>query len=290
MSAYAEAVSRWQSDGFAFLPSLLPAAQIEAAKAGLVTMYPTAEQFHADPDAAAYAGLRDEFGGIRRFPFPSVDLCLLAVHESLIDLAAALLGTDDLRIYTIETWAKYSGAAEYEQWHHRDYLNHTPLVPSDDPRFAQAELWVYLSDVTDDHAPTRFVPRSITHPVPALPHAYGPTERPDWYDREVAAPGPAGSVLAYGVDTFHRAVPLRASNGARFTMQVNFRAGANEWMTRHSWGDRSFDPHWAPFVESVDPSRLSLFGFPAPGHPYWTRQTLNALAGRYPNLDTSYWS
>lgn len=105
-----------------------------------------------------------------------------------------------------------------------------------------------------------------------------------------AAAGPAGSVLAYGVDTFHRAVPLRAPSGARFTMQVNFRASANEWMTRHAWGDRSFDPNWAPFVEHADPAQLSLFGFPPPGHPFWTPRTLAALRERYPNLNTSYWS
>ena len=216
-----------------------------------------------------------------------MDLSLLAVHPRLVELATALLRTDDLRIYSVETWAKYTGAASYEQWHHRDYLNHTPLVPSDDARFRQLEMWIYLSDVTEDHAPTRFVPRTITHPVSALPHAYGPQQRPDWYAHEVSAPGPAGSVLVYGADTFHRAVPLRAAGAARFTMQVNFRTGVNEWTARHPWGERSFDPNWSPFVERVDPARLSLFGFPPPGHPFWTQQTLAGLHERYPGLDTS---
>ena len=287
---YADVASRWESLGFAFLPALLAPADLAAAQTGLAGMYPAPEQFHAAPDAPDFAALREEFGGIREFPFDSVDLSLLAVHPRLVELATALLRTDDLRIYSVETWAKYTGAASYEQWHHRDYLNHTPLVPSDDARFRQLEMWIYLSDVTEDHAPTRFVPRTITHPVSALPHAYGPQQRPDWYAHEVSAPGPAGSVLVYGADTFHRAVPLRAAGAARFTMQVNFRTGVNEWTARHPWGERSFDPNWSPFVERADPARLSLFGFPPPGHPFWTRQTLAGLHERYPGLDTSYWA
>jgi hypothetical protein len=35
--------------------------------------------------------------------------------------------------------------------------------------------------------------------------------------------------------------------------------------------------------------QLLLFGFPPPGHPYWTEQTLRDLAVRYPGLDTSPW-
>jgi hypothetical protein len=35
--------------------------------------------------------------------------------------------------------------------------------------------------------------------------------------------------------------------------------------------------------------QLQLFGFPPPGHPYWTPQTLRDLAVRYPGLDTRPW-
>ena len=27
------------------------------------------------------------------------------------------------------------------------------------------------------------------------------------------------------------------------------------------------------------------FGFPAPGHPYWTDETLDGVAARYPGMD-----
>jgi hypothetical protein len=35
--------------------------------------------------------------------------------------------------------------------------------------------------------------------------------------------------------------------------------------------------------------QLALFGFPPPGHPYWTPQTVAQLTVRYPGLDTRGW-
>ena len=41
-------------------------------------------------------------------------------------------------------------------------------------------------------------------------------------------------------------------------------------------------------VEEVLAS-LEAFGFPPPGHPYWTPETLAGMALRYPDLDLSPW-
>jgi hypothetical protein len=64
----------------------------------------------------------------------AVSLCRIVVHDKLVALAEAIFATRDIRVYASELWAKYTGAASYEQEHHRDYLNHTPLVPSADWR------------------------------------------------------------------------------------------------------------------------------------------------------------
>jgi hypothetical protein len=48
-------------------------------------------------------------------------------------------------------------------------------------------------------------------------------------------------------------------------------------------------PDWNPFVEQATIRQLQLFGFPPPGHPYWTPVTLRELAVRYPGLDTRPW-
>jgi len=249
-------------------------------------VFPSAEDYHADPNSGRnrrYTG--DEFGGIIEFPFQAVALCNLVVHDRLIDLAEAIFETSDLRIYASELWAKYTGAASYEQEHHRDYLNHTPLVPSADWRWRGLEIFIWLSDVTEAHGPTHIVPLPVTAGVPALPHGYWRSERPDFYEAEVSAAGPAGTVVAYSTETFHRGTEITAPRSARYSAHVSYRRADNTWTNRHAWGDRSFHPHWAPFAEQASLRQLLLFGFPPPGHPYWTEETITQLKVRYPGLD-----
>lgn len=53
-------------------------------------------------------------------------------------------------------WAKYTGAADYDQVLHRDYLNHTVLVPARTSEHQQLELFVYLLDVPDNLSQPHF--------------------------------------------------------------------------------------------------------------------------------------
>jgi hypothetical protein len=286
-----EAAATWQRDGFVVLPGYLDGPELDAARHDLAAVYPTAGEYHAAPGKGrnrVYTG--DEFGGIITFPFPTVPLCRLVVHDKLIALAEAIFGTDDIRIYASELWAKYSGAASYEQEHHRDYLNHTPLVPAaDDRRWRGLEMFIWLSDVPEDHGPTHLVPLPVTAAVPALPHGYLRSERPVFYQRERSGAGPAGTVVAYSTDTFHRGTEITASRSARYSAHVSYKHADNLWTGRHAWGDRSFHPDWNPFVEQATTRQLLLFGFPPPGHQYWTPQTLSDLAVRYPRLDMQKW-
>ena len=178
----------------------------------------------------------------------------------------------------------------YEQEHHRDYLNHTPLVPlMGDLRWRGLEMFIWLSDVLEDHGPTHVVPLSVTAGVPALPHGYLRSERPDFYEREQSGAGPADTVVAYSTDTFHRGTAITAPRSGRYSAHVSYRHANNFWTGRHAWGDHSFHPDWKPFVEQATMRQLLLFGFPPPGHPYWTPETLTELRVRYPGLDISQW-
>ena len=254
------------------------------------SIYPTAENYHADPLSESnriYTG--DEYGGVIPFPFPTVALCNLAVHDRVIAFVEAAFGTEDIRIYASELWAKYSGATTYEQEHHRDYLNHTPLAPSTDIRWRGLEMFIWLSDVTEELGPTHLVPLSVTEGLPALPHVQRRSERPALYEHELSGAGPAGTIVVYSTDTFHRATELTAPGAGRFSIHASYRHADNTWTSRHSWGDQSFHPDWQPFVEQATMRQLLLFGFPPPGHPYWTPETLEGVATRYPGLDVTPW-
>jgi hypothetical protein len=195
------------------------------------------------------------------------------VHGKLIALGEAIFGTEDIRTYEAELWAKHSEATSYEQERHRDYLNHTPLVPSaSDLRWRGLEMFIWLSDVPEDHGPAHIVPLPVTAGVPALPHGYLRSERPDFFEHEQSGAGPAGTVVAYSTDTFHRGTETTGPRSARYSAHVSYRHADNLWTGRHAWGDRSFHPDWKPFVEQATVRQLLLFGFPPAGHPYWTRR------------------
>ena len=283
------AVEHWREHGFVLMPGYIPKDVLAPAVTGLSQVFPTADEFHDEPRSEKNLPYCSEFGGITVFPYASVELSLLAVHPLLMSLAEAILGTEDLRIYASELWAKFTGAAQYEQEFHRDFLNHTPLVPSDDPSYHQLEMFVYLCDVPENLGPPHFVSKKVTADLPPLPHGYQRDARPDLYEREVSGAGPAGTVAAYSVDAFHRGTELRAPRGARYTLMSNFRPAPHEWMTRHGWGDRSFEEAWSPFAERASLRQLRLFGFPSPGDAFWTDQTLRDMAVRYPKMDLAPW-
>lgn len=300
----AEVVERWRRDGFVIRPALVALDDLAPAQAELPLLFPTADDFHDGVDEERNDRFRDEFGGITSFPFDSTELSLVSVHEALLDLAATLLGTDALRVYSIEAWAKYTGAADYDQPLHRDYLNHSLLVPAPGQDPPQVEMFLYLDDVPTDLGPPSYVPNEHTDALPALPNWHpradrppepgdtgwtSTTGRPDLYDLEVSAAGPAGTVVAYRLETFHRGTALRRPRGARYTVHVNFRVADAEWVTRRSWTDAANQPAWHDFVRRASPRQLELFGFPPPGHPYWTEETLAGMALRYDGLDLAPW-
>lgn len=98
-----DAAAAWRRDGFVVLPGYLDGPELRAAQRDLPAVYPTAQEYHAAPGEGrnrAFAG--DEFGGITVFPFPALSLCNLVVHDKLVDLAEAVFGTTDLRVYASE--------------------------------------------------------------------------------------------------------------------------------------------------------------------------------------------
>lgn len=296
------AAREWQTHGFVILPGYVPAAELKQALDELPAMYPAAEEFHNGTDERRDRFTVDEWAGIDSFPFLSTELSLLAVSDRVVDLAEALLADSDLRISSAEAWAKYTGAADYDQPLHRDYLNHTLMVPADDPRFRQLEMFVYLVDVPAELGPPSMLSRTKTTGLPAKPNWYPraggadpesgwveTTGSPDLYDAEVRAAGPAGTVVVWETRTFHRGTALTLPRGARYTMHLAYRPASAEWGQRMSWPMRSHQPEWYQFVHQATPRQLALFGFPLPGQPYWTEATLAGTAQRYPRLDMTPW-
>ncbi|WP_432884257.1 phytanoyl-CoA dioxygenase family protein [Kribbella sp. CA-245084] len=294
-----DVAAEWRARGFVILPGFLSAEELAPALGDLGTMFPTPEGFHDGTDERRSRYVEDEFDGIDVFPFASPAFSLLAVHPKIVGLAETLLGQSDVRLSSAEAWAKYTGATSYDQELHRDYLNQTILVPSLEDRYQHLELFVFLVDVPEELGPPHLVPYEHTADLPMNPNFYPRSDgRGDFvstedntrlYDAEQSGTGPAGTVIAFNTRTFHRGTGLRKPLGARYSMQLIYRPAEADWGQRVAWAARSHEPAWYEFVHRATPRQLQLFGFPPPGHPYWTEHTLTGIAQRYPALDLSPW-
>jgi hypothetical protein len=302
-------VRTWSEEGWVLLDGLVSASEIDAAYDDLRLLFPSAEEYHADPEGVTARwkgrpaqpkedyiwpdhgpGFRaDQQRWMGSFPFPgSGALNRLYVHDSIVDFAERALESTDIRLYQAHASAKYSGLTNYEQPMHVD-RNHSWLPPGHVPPWWNLEGLLYLSDVTVAANPTRLVSiRNSAH----VTSPFG-VVLPDWdsalYAAERPAPGVRGSYLAYRSDVYHRGAAFGSAGSARFLAAVAFKNTAAEWIGYDQQQSRSTGPDWTKFVEGSTPRQLELFGFPPPGHPVWSVELLHQTALRYPALDLRPW-
>ncbi|MGW4239446.1 hypothetical protein ACWEJP_21960 [Streptomyces sp. NPDC004749] len=95
------------------------------------------------------------------------------------------------------------------------------------------------------------------------------------------------SIQIYGAEA--RAKLAGASDYDQI-IHTDYRPAAVTWGRRRGWAYAAVDKEWYRFVSRAIPRQLQVFGFPPPGHPYWTPQTLAGMSLRYPDLDLSAWA
>lgn len=276
-----ENLAQYEAEGFTIVPRFLDEETLERARAALWGVFPEPAAYFADPGAYPQLG-QSQFSGIQLFPYPSWDLNRLPCGDDLADVARRALGSDDVQIYKIELWAKYAGAIDYDQGLHRDFGNHTLVVPSTDLRYRQLTTFILLSDVTESDAPTKVVPMSRTRDI-ALGERYLPTMT--WPEAEISVIGPAGSLFMYRTDIFHRGSNFTEPGHARFALLTDFMRRGSPWLGKHAWPDRTPAKGWTEAISRMTPAQRDLFGFPRPGDPYWTDQTLADTQTRYARMD-----
>lgn len=268
--------------GFSLMEGFLCDAELAAAREALWLHFPRPEDYFADPGAFPHYAA-SQFAGVEEFPYRSWDLNRLAVHPDLVDAAERYLETTDLHLYKVELWAKYAGAVNYDQPLHRDYGSHSLVVPRPGSRYQQLTTFLFLSDVTDDDGPTRIVPYEVGKHVPYTP-LYMPFG--SLADAEVACTGPAGSLLVYRTDILHRGSEMTGAGRSRFSILADFQVRGTTWGGKMAW-PRQSPERWARFIPQCSVRARDLFGFPRPGDPYWSDETLEGVAARYPGIDIS---
>ena len=246
------------------------------------------------------------------------------LHSRLLAAVAQLLGCTvrEIRLTQSDLWAKHGRSTPLDdafdnddQRMHVDYPNHTLTHP---PRWETpdaVEVIVYADDVTVTGGATSVVLRSgpddpaYAWPIVATPgvgalewvnskghaEAYLAEVAPEvaaWraehlYAREQSVEARCGSVLLYRHDTWHRGTPVRPGH-TRVAHNLTFRRAGAEWVStlHEGWA-------WAMYRRSRVMERLvatstvdqrCVLGFPAPGHPWWTPDTVDAVEARYAPL------
>ncbi len=278
----------WDEDGWCVLERAVPAELLVAAQRALAKLFPTAEEMAAEPGGDARWRTWD--AAWPEFPFRSRSLNAVVVGDLLIDLAEDLLGTDDVRMYAAIISAKYAGQpSDFNQLLHTDFPNHTLTVPRPEAGYQQMETFIYLNDVSPDNGATRFVSRRQTHAVPVEEHTLNLDDYGELYGGHGDASAPAGSIVVYRPDVYHRSVDFADPTRARFMLHVSYKPAAMEWGGYQAWPFKGFSAEWHTFVQGASPRQLAVLGFPQPGHEFWTEETLDGVSRRYPGLDLTPW-
>jgi Phytanoyl-CoA dioxygenase (PhyH) len=281
----------WEDDGWCVIPSVIPPTDLARMQTAVEHLFPSAEEMDAGQSNERTDPWRTTFDAKwPEFPYRSRSLSRLPFHEAVLEIAESFLGRDDLRLYMSTITAKYANQSSgYNQLLHADFPNHSLLVPQVDDRYQLLELFVYLSDVSPANGATRMVSVRRTTDIPVERHTLGYAEYPELYDDPGIATGPAGSVVAYRPDVYHRSVDVSGPGVRRVMMHISYRLADAEWSQYQGWAFRGFSPEWHDFVQASGPRELALLGFPRPGHPYWTEATIARVNARYPRLDMGPW-
>jgi hypothetical protein len=302
-------VETWREEGWILLDGLVGTDEIDAASDDLRLLFPSSEEYHADPEGVTErwkgrpvkakeeyvwpeegVGFRAEQHAWNAvFPFSgSGALNRLFVHPSIVDFAERALGSTDIRLYQAQASAKYSGSTNFEQPMHVD-RNHSWIPAGTESPWWNLQGFLYLSDVTEAANPTRLVPLAQSAHVTSPYGVVLPEWDLDLYRAERPTPGVRGSYLAYRANVYHRGAPFGAPGTVRFTAGTAFKHAGQDWIGYDQQQSRSTGPEWTTFVEGSTPRELELFGFPPPGHPVWDAALLESTALRYPGLDLDPW-
>ena len=288
-------VDAWRDEGFAIIPGFFTPDEIAPVYAEYERLYGSRKR-----QADAVAG-EDAMGRFNEKQFTNIDslpydgseaLNLMSLHPALIDFARALLGADRVHLYQSHTWAKFTGEANYDQPFHCDFGNHTLTVPSADESERSVDFILYFTDVTDAHGALHYVTKPDAEA--ALGKGAGPLyattaeEQAKLKAHERSAAGPAGTLVAHGIDTFHRGTNLTAPGGFRYTMTCGYKRAGNEMIGFHVWQAQA-PRDWTPVFRGASAKQLACLGVPAPGDPFWTRRTLKLTQARWPDWDMTEW-
>jgi len=279
-------LEHWREHGYVVV-QLLSEDEIAAALANIYEYMPPWEAYAAHPRwyAESVAATSGRLRTHATFPFVGDALNDITLHPELVAFAERVIGTDRLVLSHAQLGGKYAGTRDFEQSLHSDFGNNTLVYPPPDEAIIDLPAIIYYTDVTIGLSPTYVVPAEHTRGE-VLGRGFRPrAQYPGLYEHEFPVLVPAGSVLIYSMNTFHRGSALTASEGVRFAENIGFCRADAPWCGQETHQHEGGRPEMDHFLERATPRQRELAGFPRVGDPYWTETTLTGVAARYPGMD-----
>ena len=134
--------------------------------------------------------------------------------------------------------------------------------PRATPGYQHLETFIYLNDVSARNGATRLVSRTKTAVIPVEQHTLNLDDYGALYDDPGEAAGPAGSVVAYSPDVYHRSVDVTEPGQARFMLHVAYKPAGLDWVGYQAWPIKGFSPEWHKFVRAGERAAADGARFP----------------------------
>jgi hypothetical protein len=282
-------VDHYREHGFVLIENFLSSEELDAAREEIETYIPGWLDYAANPDGNRPEGWDEPRRSRRnmRFPFRGTALNAITLHPELRRFAATMSGSDELFCEQSDLTYKCTGHyGDADQHMHLDYPNHTLVYPPADPCYWQTTYLLYYTDVDEGCAPTAACSWRLYNDELRWPAVYSPEERAELYENEVRAEVPAGSLLAYSVRTFHRGTVF-TREAARVGHFISYAPAKCPWVGIVGWSEQGVRREFQPWIERATVEERTLLGFPEPGDPYWSEETLRGVQARFPGMDLS---
>jgi len=303
-----EQLNRYRRDGYIIVPDIFPADQMDAALGACDKI-----TYGSSFDSWKAAGAKESVGdGISskaqhgRAQFPSGERALdrLIENDDYLDIFEQLLGTSQLHYCNAHLFVRAGPndkRHEPEAWqgYHIDHDTNTFLPPWVGPgHFDYVNSGVFLHDVEEDGAPMQIIPGSHIPTArylsqwarDGIANARGGINDirkiPGISEKRVSSKAKKGAAVFYSSYTLHAAIGFKNKSVQRAFWTMSIARADNQSWTRYSvpyhYGEREF---FIPFWKDASPRVRSLFGWPQPGHPYYTKETLELLLLSFPGMD-----
>lgn len=276
----------WRDHGYVIV-ALLDAAELAAAVDNIYEYMPPWTEYAKHPRwyAESVAKLSGPSRTRASFPFVGDALNDITLHPELVAFAERVIGTERLVLSHAQLGGKYAGTRNYEQSLHSDYGNNTLVYPPPDEQIIDLPAIIYYTDVTIGLSPTYVVPAEFSRGQLIGARHRSRAEFPELYEHEFPVLVPAGSVLIYSMNTFHRGSAQTAAEGVRFAENIGFRRADVNWSGQETFQHEGGRPEMDHFLARATPRQRELAGFPPVGDPYWTDVTVAGVGARYPGMD-----